>query len=43
MGQVIGGAVIIFGVLLLRWETLIEAGIKMPVIRLPFWRGRSDD
>jgi len=43
MGQVIGGAVIIFGVLLLRWETLIETGIKMPVIRLPFWRGRGDD
>lgn len=38
VGQILGGAVIIFGVLLLRWETLIEAGIKMPEMHLRFWR-----
>ena len=40
-GQALGGVVIIGGIVLLRWDTLVTAGIhiNLPRLRLP-WRGR---
>ncbi len=37
LGQVLGGVVIIVGIVLLRWDTLVAVGWQAPRVRLP-WR-----
>jgi drug/metabolite transporter (DMT)-like permease len=40
-GQVLGGAVIVLGIVLLRWDSLLSAGVPLnfPPLRLPWRRG----